>query len=311
MEMRKGFTLIEMIFVIVISGLLSMGTFKAMEALYVKSAKAQAITELTLRSQIVLDQISMLLYSRIPNSVIGYNPTDNSCLPIAELDNNPYTILEWLGTMDDELLRGDYDGFVDMGDSNKTSRILATPNIKVFDTTDVNLVFSGAFDEGSEESTKACSGAFGWHGKDSNLSYSIKVDTQDKIKLTDSNASQPEFIYEKYYLTNTAYAVARGENLNKSDLEANCDNGNYIFPPDINFTNTLFLFYGYQPFKGETFCGDNSGNQEGNVSILSEDVSAFEAIYVNDSIILNIDMNRSIRGKNNNAVHIAKQKAVF
>ncbi|MEA1955113.1 MAG: prepilin-type N-terminal cleavage/methylation domain-containing protein, partial [Campylobacterota bacterium] len=66
---KKAFTLLEMIFVVVISGVLAMGTFKAMEALYVRSAKAKAITELSMQSQIVLDQIGVMLYNRVPNSV--------------------------------------------------------------------------------------------------------------------------------------------------------------------------------------------------------------------------------------------------
>jgi len=69
--MKKGFTLIEMIFVVVISGVLSIGAFKAFEALYVRSAKAKAVSELSMGSQIVLDQLSALLYNRVPNSVIG------------------------------------------------------------------------------------------------------------------------------------------------------------------------------------------------------------------------------------------------
>ena len=305
--MRKGFTLIEMIFVIVISALLSMGSFKAMEALYVRSAKAQAITELTLRSQIVLDQVSMMLYNRIPNSVIGYSPNDtiDRCESLNIL-TKPHTVLEWLGTMDDELLRGDYDGFVDMGDSNKTSKTLSTRSIKSsLNSADVNLIFSGAFDEGSEESTKACSGAFGWHGNNSDLSFQVTIN-ENSTTITD--LIQPDFIYEKYYLTKTAYAIARGADLLESDLENNC--ANYSPPSNsFDFNTTLFLFSNYQPFNSETFCGDLSGTRAGDVSILSEDVNAFEATYINDSIIINLDINRSIRGST--YVHITKQKAVF
>ncbi len=307
---KDAFTLLEMIFVVVISATLAMGSFKAMQALYLRSAKAKAVTDMTLRSQIVLDQIGVFLYNRIPNSVIGYDSTSGDCDPITELDDTKtYTVLEWLGTMDDELLKGDYDGFIDLGDSNRTSHILATKDIsKDLNSTDVNLIFAGAFDEGAEESSKACGGAFGLHHTDSNLSFSVSIDN-NSTKLTDDNDSQPEYIYEKYYLTNTAYAITRGENLTQNDLENNCDNGNYVFPPDINFTNTLFLFYAYQPFAGNTFCGDSSGTPDGNVSILATDVSAFEAIYVNDTIRINIDMNRSIRGST--PVRISKQKVVF
>jgi len=43
MVMKRGFTLLEMIFVIVISGILSIGSFKAFSALYVRSAKPKQL----------------------------------------------------------------------------------------------------------------------------------------------------------------------------------------------------------------------------------------------------------------------------
>ena len=51
--MRAAFTLIEMIFVVLIAALLSLGTFKAFNALYTRSAQAKAMTDLSLQSQIV------------------------------------------------------------------------------------------------------------------------------------------------------------------------------------------------------------------------------------------------------------------
>ena len=312
---KNAFTLLEIIFVIVISATLAMGSFKAMQMLYLRSAKAKAITDMTLRSQIVLDQMGVLLYNRIPNSVIGYKPSDNSCEAIIELTSSK-PVLEWLATMDDELINKDYDGFIDMGASDNNSSgngyWLSALNIDktIDDNNKLNLIFAGSFDEGSE-GTKACEGAFGWHKNDSNLSFNIKVDNDNNITIDENKDYQPTYIYEKYYLTKTAYAVARGEDLNKTNLEK-CNNNSYTFPNDINFTNTLFLFYDYKPYNNNgTFCGDNDGGgtREGNVSILATDVTAFEAIYVNETIRINLDMNRSIRGST--AVHLSKQKVVF
>lgn len=312
--MRKAFTLIELIFVILISSVLAIGTFKAIGALYVRSAKAQAITDLSLNSQIVLDEISVYLYNRVPNSVIGYDVDHGICSPIHDLIGKSNSILEWLGTMDDELLSREYDGFIDMGDSNSTATppFLSTPFMsKDFNDTGVNLVFSGAFDAGTEESYSACAGAFGWHGNDSNLSYDIKVTTANKIEIDETAEYQPDYIYEKYYLTKTAYAVARGKDLDINQFKSHCA---YDISKLKDFNNTLFLFYNYKPFKEETFCGDpmikGTETREGKVSILAEDVSAFEAEYVNETIKINLDMNRSIRGSKND-VHISKQKAIF
>lgn len=292
--MRKGFTLVELVFVLVVMAILSAGTFKAIEVIYIRSAQAKALTDLSLQSQIVLDQLSILLYNRIPNSVIGYT-LGGICEPINEL-TTPRPILEWLGTMDDELLARDYDGFVDMNASDKTSFTLSTPSTTALGSADINLVFAGAFDGGSED-IAACSGAFGWHGTASDLSFDVTVGI-DNIVIND--AVKPSFIYEKYYLTQTAYAVARGADINLAsacitDLNASAD------------ANTLFLFYNYHPYQGETFCADGG---DGDATVLAQDVSAFSAEEVNDIIRLSIDMQKDVRGRTC-GVHVSKQKAVF
>ncbi len=289
---RSAFTLIEIIFAVLISALLALGSFKAFEQLYIRSAKAKAFSTLSLQSQIVLDQISQLLYNRIPNSVIGYDGL--TCTPIDALSNG-MNVLEWIATDDAQLLDGMYDGFVDMNAS-------ARPNLRAlhvrggFNTTHRNLVFAGAFDAGGEE-LKACSGAYGWHGNDSNLSHTITAGV-DQITFS---ALVPNEIYEKYYIANGAYAVTRGEDV--KDI-GNCGLSESDF---ADFDNTLFLFYNYYPYEGETYCGDGG---VGNVAILAEHVSGFRATYINDAIRISIDMNQSIKGSLS-PVHVSKQKAVL
>ena len=303
MQSKKAFTLIEMIIVIVISSVLAIGMFKAFEALYIRSAKAKAITDLSLQSQIVLDEISRLLYNRIPNSVIGYDGShEQSCIPITDiLSDDNSTVLEWLSLDDEQLLADKYSGFVDMNASSK-------PDLKALEVdsdlniTNRNLIFAGSFDAGNEN-ISTCKGAYGWHGNDSNLSHGIDSVDTDKITISDTSSDKaPEYIYEKYYLTNGAYAVARGADIDKdasciTDLKQRVDD------------NTLFLFYDYYPYNDETYCADKSGTQEGKVSILSYDVAFFGAVYENDIISLSLDINKSIRGST--SVHITKKKAVF
>ena len=293
---REAFTLLELIFVIVISAILSLGTFKAMESLYLRSAKAKAITDLSLNSQVVLDQLAALIYQRVPNSVIGYTP-GGSCESIYELTASR-PVLEWLAIDEAHLLSRAYDGFIDMNASLKPN--LSALNISsaaMGDISNSNLIFAGTFDEGSDDIT-ACNGAFGWHANNSNLSFDFSIPSDNAIQITD--AVMPEFIYEKYYVTNGAYAVGRGANV--LDI-TNCGVNESDYK---DFNNTLFLFYNYYPYKGQTYCGDGG---VGNVSVLAEHVSGFRASILNDTIRLSIDMNKTIRGSS--AVHISKQKAVF
>ncbi len=311
--MRRAFTLIEIIMVVSISGILAVGTFKALEALYIRSAKAQAVTELSLNSQSALDQISTLLYGRIPGSVIGYDPTDGSYEELGEIVSAK-PVLEWIGSAQESMKLRDYSGFIDMNASDSALNILVSPDsdggkvdattrIK-FDTAAdifvsdlVRLVFAGSYDLGAVDGSSILS-AFGWHGGGAERIYKISMSGDGNITL----AANPPFIYEKYYLADTAYAVARGADLN---LSASCI-GSLGVPVD---EDSLFLFYDYRPWKGETFCADGGTTPAGRVTLIAEDVAGFRAERVNGMIRLSIDMVRPVRGST--PVHISKQKAVF
>ena len=295
-NIKKAFTLLEMVFVVVLTSILSLGMFKAFEALYIRSAKAKATTELSMQSQITLNQISRLLYDRIPNSVIGFNTTTNSCETIED-GIGTFQVLEWLSLDSEQLLDGNYSGFVDMNASSRPD--IHTPNTNALNITNRNLIFAGTLDGGPEEIT-ACNGAYGWHGNDSNLSHGIGSVSANTITLDVTAIDYPpRYIYEKYYLTNGAYAIARGEDI---DLTSSC-----ITDLDITVdNNTLFLFYNFYPYNGQTFCADGGS---GKVSILAENVTGFRARHENDIIRLSIDMNQTIRGSSD--VRISKQKAVF
>ncbi len=314
MAVKRAFTLIEIIMVIVIAGILALGTFKALNALYIRSVKAQAVTELSLDSQVVLDQLSMLLYSRVPASVIGYDTADATFQPLGELAV-PKPVLEWLGVAEESLVRRDYSGFIDMNASDTLSNTLISPNsngLKVnatealkfslssdmFANDSIRLVFAGTFDTGISGHLDFPN-TFGWHGGGAGEIFAIGMDADGNITLQGS----PSFVYEKYYLVDTAYSVARGGEINKNaqcirDLGLNLDN------------DTLLLFYDYRPWRAETFCADPNGNgQSGRVTVLGRNVTGFRAELVNYTIRLSIDMVRPIRGST--PVHISKQKVVF
>ena len=319
---KKAFTLIEMIFVIVIMGILSVGTFSFLNHIYKRSAKTKIITDLSFSSQVVVDQISALLYERIPLSVIGYKPSDRTFVSIYDLDGT-YPVLEWIGYASEALKAGEYSGFVDMDASDRDTNTLHsfsianselnTTEYKKFgiaynynspnDANVTAIIFSGSFDDGSINSD--FNNSFGWHGHDHNFTYDItKIDSSSNITL----AKRPQAIYEKYYLADSAYAIARGENINQT---VNCIKDLNISNDDIN--NTLFLFYNYRPWKGETFCADvddNKGKREGNATVLSYNVGGFKSGLINNSIYFELTTSKRVKGTKND-INISKQKVLF
>jgi hypothetical protein len=164
------------------------------------------------------------------------------------------------------------------------------------------LVFAGSFDDGALYYSNEFNSTFGWHGNNADKTLPFTIPVDGNITLQNP---KPNEIFEKYYLVDSAYAVARGENINQS---IQCITDLNVSNADIN--NTLFLFYDYKPWRGLTFCADKSGLGEGSVTILSKNVSGFEAGVIDGTIYFNITMNKVIRGSDNN-VTISKQKAVY
>lgn len=278
-NVRRGYTLIEIILTIAITGILAIGMFKALEAITLRSEKAKALSTLSLDSQSALDQIASLLYDRAPMFLKACT-NENDCLPFDETTTGK-TVIQWYGLASESYLAGNYSGFIDMNRSLKPN--LYTPDTDLanvlqtqkekwgtsFTLSDMALIFSGAFDEGTANE------------------YNITTSPLNTITLT---GTLPTTIYEKYNLTDSAYAVTRKQNAACANVAGLND-------------NTLLLFYNYRPWKGENYCN-------GDAAILATDINAFRAQFLNGTIRLSIDANRTIRGSST-PVHVSKQKVVF
>ena len=216
-------------------------------------------------------------------------------------------------------INGNYSGFADMAtlsinDSNFSSQgtngsTLQTTTQNKFNTSNdiysnnlINLIFAGSFDRATSD-TNDYNSSFGWHDNSSNDSYDINIASDENITVTD--ATKPKFIYEKYFLVDSAYAIARGADIKQ---DAPCIDALHVKSKDMN--NTLFLFSNYRPWKGKTFCADKNGNnQEGNASILMQDINGFNFQEIDYTIRINLDINKTIRGSS--PIHFSKMKVVF
>jgi hypothetical protein len=237
------------------------------------------------------------------------------------MDNQSYPVMEWIGSFEMAMTDGAYSAFVDMAqtsgntiDSPETDGSALSDDYKTKYGTDpvwgsgssIALIFSGPFDRGVE--AEDLKNSFGWHGSEHREALHIdSVSDDGKISITSSEFHN-RFIYEKYFLADSAYAVARVADI---DSGASCISDLNSSAGGSLDSDALVLFSDYRPWNGETFCADPNGSgQSGEAALLSRHASGFRAWMQNGVIRLSVDLNQSIRGSQS-PVHISKQKVVF
>ena len=324
---KKSFTLIEMIFVIVILSFIGIGVINIISHLYKRNYIVKSASYLSFASQQSLDYLSSILYNRIPLTAIGYNPNNGDFKYIGWIQPTDvnYTIFEWISGGFDERKENNLSGLIDIEKSNKNEKyIYAVDYNKNFintimnnkfnkDVTDGAIVFAGSFDLGDESSisdTEEYKNAWGWHNHEHKYIYTInKIDKNgEDAKIYLNELDKNDTLYEKFYYVDTAYTLALGKDINQNAIcIQNLINNKIIKKSDIN--NTLFLFYNYRPWQNQTFCADKNGiNKDGNVTILASNVKGFLVRSVNTHLEIRMTL---FVNKSDINVTISKQKVTF
>lgn len=305
--------MIELVFVIVVLGIVAMIATNIIVKMYEGYIRTKAVNELQTKTELVLEQIANRLKYRIKDSIIARKGANDFVALSAA--NNTYSIMEWIG-YDNEGFQGMWDGtdyntpgwsgFVDIrGDDTNQNEIKTTGsdltaadaiigqftnNVDIGANYEAALIFKG--DIGSVEN------GFGW-GTDHNHTkiYRVrqKAGQTDILEFdpvdpnsgrTNAAAPLPASIYEQYHLAWSAYAIVpEGNNTN-----------------DFNLT----LYYDYQPWLGDDY------NASGTQVLLMEHVSTFRFTQIGDTIRMKLcinDDNKSTGGAFN--FGFCKEKVVF
>ena len=327
--MKKSFTLIEIIFVIVILGLISVGSFKAIQMLYQRYYQVNTITRFTVISQTLLDEVSTILYYRTPLTAIGYSPSDGDFKRLDEVDDDKYKIFEWISEAYDAKkhfgfdIHTGYTGFIDMSASNRDTLTLVSRDFNITDVNDTlnsvffnkqdlnkttAVIFAGNLDNGVDGDDY--NNSFGWHAHEHKKVFLISKFKQvgSDANMTMTEDIKGNKIFAKYYLAASAWAIARGEDVNQN---ASCLNNLEVDD------NTLLLFYNYRPWENnQTFCADKNASGvsefgDGNATVLARDVTAFRVKAVDSHVELKVQFTkRMYRGSEQN-ITLTKQKVTF
>ncbi|MDA3946228.1 MAG: type II secretion system protein [Helicobacteraceae bacterium] len=281
--MRKAFTLIELIFVIIIFGIMSSFGADILYKIYENYVYSNTFNRLENQSEAAVKQIANRLQYRIKDSTIARDSLNGSIEPIGSNTGNNETVLEWIAT-DIDGWRGttdttapidpDWSGFIDLRASTNT--ILNSPATTINDT-DLGLFFIGS-------NVDLNGSAFGWDGT-TNLtglgaSASIKVVdiAGSAITLANNGNFDGTDVYEYYQLAKEANAVS---------LEG----------------TDLYLYDSYAPWLGQQASADNR-------SLIMENVKSFKFTSMGDILVIQVCVSdNNVTGVNEYA--ICKEKVVF
>ena len=309
--MKRAFTLLELVVVIVVLGIIAMMSFNAIMNIYSNYFQTKTVNELETQTEIALEQISKRLEHRIKPSVIA-RKTDGAFLALNDnrvnLDAN-YEILEFIpyayeifNDVPSGNKAGRYSGYVDLAKSSPATGLISpgsnfstevvetikdltckddTRNDKCVDFTKkdggVVAIFSDVYYNVQD--------SFGYKGDITKLDIAkvgVKSTDGNTLEISGFDGKQ---ISEQYHLAYTANAIVPEQ----SQSQADKDNG--VF--DLN------LYYNYKPWMGQ-------GYKTGEKATLVKNVTRFVFTEKNGVIVLKLCM----RAKNSE-ITICKSKAVY
>ena len=310
--MKRAFTLLELVVVIVVLGIIAMMSFNAIMNIYSNYFQTRTVNELETQTEIALEQISKRLEHRIKPSVIA-RKTDGAFLALNDSGvnlNAEYEILEFIpyayeifnDVPSGSNKAGRYSGYADLAKSSPATGLISPGSN--FSTEVVETIKDLTCREDTNATcvdfTKKDGGvvaifsdvyynvqdSFGYNGDITKLDIA-KVG----VKSTDGNTLEisgfgGKQISEQYHLAYTANAIVPEQSADPKDT------ANGVF--DLN------LYYDYRPWMGEKY------KQNGEKATLAKNVTRFVFTEKNGVIVLKLCM----RAKNSE-ITICKSKAVY
>jgi prepilin-type N-terminal cleavage/methylation domain-containing protein len=297
--MRKSaFTLLELIFVIVVIGILSKYGVELLSQAYKSFIFSSVNNALQANSAAAVESIASRLQYRIKDSVIAREAGDFFGLAGYSADNA--TVLEWVGAEIDGF-RGNvgtlphWSGIIDL-DASIAPTTLVSPGTDTgaLDTL-INTLSNGGsgindaaiYFIGSDSDIKT---GYGWNGNpltEHNTSVMHPINSGINANEFVSGITGVDFtgtdIYEYYQLAWTAYAVGI------TDYNTSTNTG------------TLTLWYDYQPWNGQNYA------THGKSVKIMDDVSTFQFKAVGSIVKIQVCVNSDLMED----YSLCKEKTIF
>ena len=313
--MKRAFTLLELVVVIVVLGIIAMMSFNAIMNIYSNYFQTRTVNELETQTEIALEQISKRLEHRIKPSVIARKGGNNSSKFLALNDSRvtlaqDYEILEFIpyayeifnDVPSGSNKAGRYSGYVDLANSSPATGLISpgsnftTEVIETIKDLTCKDDASGCVDFENKDGGVVAIFSDVYYNVQSSFGYSngtMPVDldiAKVGVKSTDGDTLEisgfaNKQISEQYHLAYTANAIVPEQSADPKDT------ANGVF--DLN------LYYDYRPWMGH-------GYKNGEKATLAKNVTRFVFTEKNGVIVLKLCM----RAKNSE-ITICKSKAVY
>lgn len=300
MKIRSAFTMIELIFVIVIMGILAKFGVAFLAQAYKSFLYETTNHSLQSKSAATVELIAKRLQYRIKDSVIARTAAGATPIAIGSASGETYTVLEWIGVAN-ENFRGtttpDWSGIIDLDNSNASVLTSPDTNTTALSSMILNLSENNAtvadaalYFIGADSDIKT---DYGWDGNLTKINAQAgaihPITSTAQVNQFQSSTGTPftgTDIYEYYKLAWTAYAVVMEDYNTTSHL------GN------------LVLYYNYQPWQGENF---NSGKS----TTIMENISTFKFISIGSIIKIQVCAKSNILTNNGGDYSLCKEKTIF
>ena len=316
--MKRAFTLLELVVVIVVLGIIAMMSFNAIMNIYSNYFQTKTVNELETQTEIALEQISKRLEHRIKPSVIA-RKTDGAFLALNDSGvnlNAEYEILEFIpyayeifNDVPSGNKAGRYSGYADLAKSSPATGLISPGSnftTGVVETIKDLTCRDETRDATCVDFTKKDGGVVAifsdvYYNVQSSFGYSngtvpvsldiAKVGVKGGQSGLNGNTLEisgfgGKQISEQYHLAYTANAIVPEQS------QSQADKNNGVFD--------LILYYDYRPWMGEKY------KQNGEKATLAKNVTRFVFTEKNGVIVLKLCM----RAKNSE-ITICKSKAVY
>ena len=295
MKTRSAFTMIELVFVIVIMGIIGKFGTEFLAQAYRSFIYSNVNNALLSKSASAVEFIGTRLQYRIKDSVIARYTGGFDGIGSVNPTTKDYTVLEWV-SMDIDGYRStvtpNWSGISDLDagqplgliespatDTDATTALIAQLSYNESGVNNAALYFIG--------SNSDVQNGYGWNG--------ALGDQTGAMHPINSTGTATQFapavgtftgidIYEYYKLAWTAYAIEHDANDN------------------------LILHYDYQPWNG-----DSIANGDSKTAIIMEDVSTFQFTAIGEIIKIQVCTQSDIVDGNNDAggYSLCKEKTIF